>query len=315
MTALRTAVKDYLDTRRALGFELRRTGYLLERFVSFLEHEGARHITTELAVAWATLPRSATPRYHASRLTQVRRFAAWRKATDPRTEVPPQGLLPYRCQRKVPFIYTDEQLTQLLAAARALPSEKGLRGLTYSALFGLIIVTGMRVSEAIALDREHVNLDEGIVTIRRTKFGKTRKVPLHESTCVALRRYSIERDRLSEPTTTPAFFLSELRSRVTGCSSRYNFAWASRHAGLRGPVLGHRHGRGPRIHDLRHRFAVKTLIRWYRAGVDPEREMPKLSTFLGHVHGAGTYWYIQAVPELLHLATRRLERRAKEVRP
>lgn len=314
MSTLRVALKDYLDVRRALGFELRTPGANLDKFISFLEQEGAAHITTDLALRWATHPRDAAPAYQATRLAHIRRFAAWRRATDPRTEVPPHGLLPYRFRRKAPFIYSDRQVRDVLTAARALPSSKGLRGQTYATLFGLIAVTGMRMSEAVALDHGDVDLEEGIVTIRRTKFGKTRMVPLHESTGVALRRYSAERDRLFRATATPAFFLSERGRRVTIWSTEYNFAWASRHAGLRGPVEGHRHGCGPRIHDLRHRFAAKTLIAWYRAGLDAEREMPKLSTYLGHVHVADTYWYIEAVPELLRLATERLERRSEEVR-
>ena len=173
----------------------------------------------------------------------------------------------------------------------------------------------MRVSEAVALDRGDVDLNEDIITIRRTKFGKTRKVPFHTSTGVALRRYGAMRDRLFSATSTPAFFLNELGRRVTKASTGYNFAWASRHAGLRGPVEGGRRiGHGPRLHDLRHRFAVKTLVTWYRAGLDAEREMPKLSAYLGHVHVADTYWYLEAVPELLRLATERLERGGRELR-
>jgi len=316
MSALRTALKDYLDMRRGLGFELRTPGYNLDRFVAFLEQARAAYITTDLAVQWATRPRDASPAYQAMRLSHIRRFAAWRKATDPRTEVPPDGILPYRTRRKAPFIYSDEQVRAVLAAARVLPSSKRLRALTYSTLFGLIAVTGMRVSEAVTLDRNDVNLDEKIVTIRRTKFGKTRMVPLHASAALALRRYAAARDRLFRVTATPAFFLSELRRRVTIGSAEYNFAQASRYAGLRGRAEGQRqgHGHGPRIHDLRHRFAVKTLLTWYRSGLDAEREMPKLSAYLGHVHVADTYWYIEAVPELLRLATERLERGGKKVR-
>jgi integrase/recombinase XerD len=315
MSTLRDALKDYLDTRRALGFQLRTQSVNLNNFVTFLEHEGVVHITVDLALRWATQPRGAASAYQGARLADVRRFAAWRKATDPETEVPSSGLLPCRFRRKTPFIYSDAQVQDLLAAARALPSAKGLRGLTYATLFGLISVTGMRMSEAVAVDRDDVDLEEGIVTIRRTKFGKTRMVPLHHSTCVALGGYASARDHLFRGTTTPAFFLSERGRRVTIWSTEYNFAWTSRYAGLRGPVEGHRHGHGPRIHDLRHRFAVKTLIGWYRAGLDAEREMPKLSAYLGHVHVADTYWYIEAVPELLRLATERLERGGEEVRP
>ena len=314
MSTLRAALGDYLDTRHALGFALRMPGVHLSKFIAFLEQEGAEYITTDLAVRWATLSHSASVAYKAARLADVRRFAAWRKATDPRTEVPPPELLPCRFRRKAPFIYSDRQVQDLLVTARALPSPKGLRGRTYATLFGLISVTGLRVSEAIALDQDDMDLEQGILTIRRTKFGKTRMVPLHDSTCTELRGYAAARDRLLGVTAMPAFFLSERGTRVTIWSTEYNFAWASRHAGLRGPVAGYRHGHGPRIHDLRHRFAVKTLIGWYRSGLDAEREMPKLSAYLGHVHVADTYWDIEAVPELLRLATARLEG-GKAVRP
>jgi len=312
MNPLRNALKDYLDMRRALGFELNRQGRSLERFIEFLEREGSSRITTELALRWATSSSHAQPSYQACRLADVRRFAAWWRATDPRTEVPPQGLLPQRFHRKPPFIYSDAQVANLLAAARTLASRRGVRGLTYGTLFGLIAVTGMRMSEAVALDSGDVDLAQGLVTIRRTKFGKTRVVPIHSSASAELRSYSVARDHLLR-TTTPAFFLSERGTRITAWSTEYNFACASRRSGLRPPVEGYRHGRGPRIHDLRHRFAVKTLIAWYRAGLDAERELPKLSAYLGHVHVNDTYWYLEAVPELLRLATERLERRSSEV--
>jgi integrase len=172
----------------------------------------------------------------------------------------------------------------------------------------------MRISEVVALDREDVDLDEGILRIRRTKFGKSRLVAVHDSTRQVLADYARERDRIVHRPAAPAFFLSEGGDRVTGCAARYNFAKISREVGLRAPTTNCRHGRGPRLHDMRHRFAVYTLLRWYRAGINVEREIPKLATYLGHVHVNETYWYIEAVPELLELAARRLER-PKEVQP
>ena len=171
----------------------------------------------------------------------------------------------------------------------------------------------MRVSEAVGLDRQDVDLDAAILNIRRTKFGKSRLVPLHASTRDALKDYAEVRDRLVPTATTPAFFVSERAGRITHWSTRYNFAKVSRQVGLRAPAGGHRHGHGPRLHDLRHRFAARTLVDWYRAGRDVEREMPKLSTYLGHVHTGDTYWYIEAVPELLQLATERLVDKYEEV--
>jgi integrase/recombinase XerD len=181
----------------------------------------------------------------------------------------------------------------------------GLRAHTYSTLFGLLAATGLRLGEALTLERDDVDLRAGVLAVRRAKFGKSRFVPVHDSTRRALRRYAQRKSLLLPRPASPAFLLSERGTRVTQCSARYNFAVVSRAVGLRSPTRGHRHGRGPRLHDMRHRLAARTLVRWYRQGRDVERELPKLSTYLGHVHVADTYWYIEAVPELLRLATER----------
>lgn len=313
MSGLLQALKDYLEIRRALGFDLRTAERRLRGFLAFMEEQSATSITTDLALRWARQPAGGEPATWAQRLANVRHFAAWYSARDPRTEIPTEGLIPHSIRRKPPYIYSDEEIVSLVQAARDLRSSNGLRGYTYSTIFGLLAVTGMRVSEVVALDLEHVDLEEGLLTIQRTKVGKTRIVPLHVTSRDALQAYAEERNRLFPVTTTRSFFLSERGSRVTDCSTRYNFAKVSRMVGLRGPVEGYRHGRGPRLHDMRHRFAVRTMIDWYRAGLDVEREIPKLSTFLGHVHVNDTYWYIEAVPELLRLATERLVGRHEEV--
>jgi integrase len=224
---------------------------------------------------------------------------------DARTEIPPQGLLPYRFRRKQPYLYTDEEITHLIKAAKKLSSPLGLRAATYSTLYELLAVTGMRVSEPVGLDHGDVDLSRGILTVRRTKFGKTRMVPLHASTREALRHYVKRRDRLFP--NTKSFFVSERGTRLTVWSAEKTFVLLSRQIGLRGPKDNY----GPRLHDLRHRFAVQTLLRWYRTDIDVERHLPELSTYLGHVHVADTYWYISAVPELLELATLRLEQGGK----
>lgn len=314
MTTLRKASQEYVELRRNLGFTLRLPAGALRSFVAFAEGEDASYITTDLAVRWAKEPSHVQPGTWASRLRMVRGFAVWLSVRDERTEVPPADLLPYRYRRKRPYIYSDTEIEELVQAACRLSSPKGLRGRTYSTIFGLLSVTGMRVSESLALDREDVNLDKGILTIRRTKFGKSRLVPVHESTLQVLLDYVRQRDRVFRRPATAAFFLSERGTRVTEWATRYNFAKVSREVGLRPPVKGCRHGHGPRLHDMRHRFAVRTLVDWYRAGIDVEREIPKLATYLGHVHVNETYWYLEAVPELLELATRRLER-TKEVTP
>ena len=311
MNSLDLALNEYIAIRRALGFELREVAGCLRNFVAFLKIEGASYITKELALRWATQPADAQPYTWAWRLGMVRRFAAWHSAMEPRTEVPAPGLLPHRYQRKTPHIYSDEEIASLLRRAAQLPSPKGLRAPTYTTLIGILAVTGMRVNEALHLDRPDVDLDQGILTIRRTKFGKSRHVPVHPSTVDALRKYAETRDRiLAKP--TPAFFVSERGARITEWIARYTFAKISQQLGFRLAAKGH--GRGPRLHDMRHRFAARTLVRWYRQGLDVERELPKLATYLGHVHINETYWYLEAVPELLQLATDRLLDNGKEAR-
>jgi len=307
MTPLGKALEEYLALRRGLGSELHGPGAYLRRFVDFMNREEAAVITAELALRWATAPAGATPATWALRLGDVRRFAAWVSAMDPRTEVPSRELLRHRRQRRPPYIYTDAEVTQIVRGAAQLSSSLGLRAHTYVTLFALLAVSGLRVGEAVTLDRNDVDLQAGILAIRRTKFGKSRFVPVHDSTRRALRRYAEQRDRLIRQPACPAFFLSERGLRVTDCSARYNFAVVSRAVGLRPPPLRtEKHGRGPRLHDLRHRLAARTLVRWYREGRNVERELHRLSTYLGHVHIASTYWYIEAVPELLQLATERV---------
>ncbi len=307
MKELRTALEEYLNVRRMFGFKLRIPGSLLRNFVTYAEKEAASFITRELALRWATQPKNCQPAQWANRLSMVRTFARYVSAMDVRTEIPPYGVLPHRFHRKGPYLYTDEEIARLIEAARQLPSPRGLRAFTYSTLFGLLAVTGMRMSEPIALDRGDVDLTRGILTVRRTKFGKSRIVPIHASTLQELRHYCQLRDRICPRAKTRSFFVSEGGTRLTEWSVRWTFVRLSRQIGLRGP----HDSRGPRLHDLRHGFAVQTLLAWYRAGVDVEQHMPELSTYLGHVHVHDTYWYISAVPELLRLATLRLEQGGK----
>jgi len=312
MSALRDALEEYLAVRRSLGFTLRRPASLLRNFVAFLDANEAPCITQALAVRWAEQPADAQPATWAGRLGMVRGFARWRRVSDPRTEIPAAGLLSERYRRHPPYLYSDEEIERLLAAATERPSANGLRACSYATLFGLLAVTGLRVSEALRLDRDDVDFAQGLLTIRRTKFGKSRLVPVHRSTREALERYDAQRARVFPQPATPAFFLSERGRRITDWSARYTFAKLSQRIGLRAAASGH--GRGPRIHDMRHRFAARTLIHWYRTGVDVERELPKLATYLGHVHVNETYWYLAAVPELLQLANQRLMENAEEVR-
>ena len=315
MSDLSHALTQYLAMRRTLGRVDRHVSPLLRHFVAFVNEAGSPFITTELIRRWAVQPAGAHPSTWSGRLLIARRFAIWRRASDPRTQVPPADLVGQRYRRKPPQRFGDHDIVALVQSAAALGSAKHLRGRTYATLFGLLAVTGLRINEALHLDRSDVDLDVGVLLIRRTKFGKSRLVPIHATTMKALRAYGDERDRILTTRTTPAFFLSERGTRITEWSARYTFAVISRGVGLRPPTHGGRHGHGPRVQDLRHRFAAQTLIRWYRAGLDVDRELPKLSTYLGHVHTADTYWYLEAIPELVQLAADRLAHTPLEVTP
>jgi integrase/recombinase XerD len=313
VSALREAMQQYISLRRSLGFELIKVDSILRSFVSFAEREAASYVTTDLALRWVKLSTAKEPATLADRLNAVRRFAIWRRTADERTEVPPKNLLPYRYRRKPPYIYSGEEIEGLVRAARKLPSPKGLRGPTYATLFGLIAATGMRISEAVSLDREDIDIEEKVLSIRESKFRKSRLVPIHVTTRDALTDYAEKRDRILPMLRSVAFFVSERGTRVTHWAARDNFAIVSRQIGIRKKIKGKRVGCGPRLHDMRHRFAAQTLVDWYRAGINIEREIHKLSTYLGHGHVNDTYWYLEAVPELLELATQKLMEERKEV--
>jgi integrase/recombinase XerD len=302
---LRRAIHDYINLRRSLGFKLHDMAEGLRKFATFLEQKGAPFVTTELAMEWAMQPTDHQPSDWAQRLGFVRVFARHWHATDPRTEIPPIGLLPFRPQRAHPYLYSELEIQNLLAAALKLSPSRGLRPRTYHCLLGLLAVAGLRISEALKLEQPDVDLGEGILTIRQTKFGKTRLVPLHTSTRDVMADYARRRDRSLPNPSSPCFFLNDHGRRLDGSAVRRTFYDLSRQIGLRGPE----DHKGPRLHDFRHRFAVRTLVEWYRSNEDIERRLPVLSTFLGHGHVADTYWYLSVEPELMGLATRRLELR------
>lgn len=306
MSALSGELDRYLTIRRSLGYDLSTSERVLRKFIAFAEQEDAEYVSTALFLRWQKTFGSANRQTWARRLGMVRLLAQWLHCVDPRHEVPPQGLIPNRYRRARPYIYSDEEIRRIVEMAAELPSIYGLRALTCSALFGLIAITGLRISEAISLDVANVDLEAGLLTLRRGKLGKARLLPVSDSTTVQLVAYARERDRLlgAPP---EAFFVLEQGERITDCSARYNFAVVCQSTGLRPAEKFNRHGRGPRIHDLRHTFAVRTLVNWYRTGKDPAREMIKLMTYLGHSSPAHTYWYIEAVPELLDLASQRVE--------
>jgi integrase/recombinase XerD len=312
MNTLRKAVREYLELRRSLGFKLLEAGKGLTDFVTFMERHKASYITRDLALAWAQQPINVHPAHWAQRLSFVRGFAHYRSATDPRTQIPPQGLLPFQPKRARPYLYSDDEVRNLLHAALKMPCrwERGkLRPWVYHCLFGLLSVSGLRLGEARNLKLQDVDLKAAVLTIRGAKFGKTRLVPLHASTCGVLADYIARRQRHWKGRAISSYlFVSSMGNRLDSGDIHRTFYALSRQIGLRRPTASH----GPRLHDMRHRFATNTLVQWYRSGQDPERRLPLLSAYLGHVHVADTQWYLEASPELMREAMRRLQQRWEE---
>jgi integrase len=305
MKTLKEAIDDYVRMRQGLGFKLVQVEGLLKSFAAFMDTHGQSWVSHELALQWALQPTGGQPASWAKRLNAVRGFARYRSATDARTEIPDRGLLPNRPRRAKPHLYTEGEIANLLAAARALKSDSGLRAQTHYCLFGLLAVTGLRISEAIGLERQDVDLQQGLLTIRGAKFGKSRLVPIHHSTRGVLEQYAKTRDAQFAHPVGAHFLVSERGRALRASTVRETFCQLSVQIGLRAPE----DRTGPRLHDLRHRFATETLLRWYRSGEDIERRLPALSTFLGHSRTSDTYWYISACPELMGEAARRLEQR------
>lgn len=305
MNAWPEAVQDYIALRRSLGFKFKNAEPDLADFSRFLNGHSADRITVSLALKWAR-GSSLTLQRSAQRLSFVRGFARHRRAIDPRTEIPPVGLLPFRPKRARPYLYSDSEIRDLLMAALRLSLDDALRRWVFHTLYGLLAVSGMRIGEAMQLRLGDVDLKAGVLTIRGAKFGQSRLVPLHVSTKRALLAYRARRSRyLAGRQASDYFFVSKRGNRLMGSEVHRVFYKLSRQIGLRGPTDSH----GPRLHDFRHRFAVETLIRWYRNGVDPERRIQVLSTYLGHIHVADTYWYLTACPALMGSAVKRLEKR------
>jgi len=311
MSTLHDALTEYLAMRRALGTQLRWPELSLRRFVDFVEAQGVEFLTIDVAIRWAVQPAGVQRATHARRLGIVRGFAAWLQATDMRTQVPPYRLLPARQRRPTPHIYNDVEVADLMGAAGRLHSASGLRPATFKALLGLLFASGLRPGEALALDIGDVDFASGILTVHRSKFDKSRLVPLDDSVCGALAVYAKLRDSVRPCRDTPAFLVTERGSRLGPSATRRTHAKLCQAVGLRPKLPNSRVGRGPRIQDIRHTFATRRLIEWYRAGLDVDRLMPCLATYLGHDRVVDTYWYIQAVPELLRLATERLEAAAR----
>lgn len=301
MTTLSAHLEEYLRLRRSLGFQLDEPGRLLPTLIEYVDAAGADTITTDLAIAWAKLPQGVQPLHWAHRLSAARGFARYLQTIDPATEVPPRDVFGARQQRPTPYLWSQSDICRLLEGARTLRSP--LRGATHEALFGLLAASGMRIGEALALRRGDLDLDTGVITIREAKFDRSRLVPLHSTTTEALGRYALERDRLCAKPRSDAFFLSSTGTKLRHSGVSKTFRQITIAMGLRTATVH------PRIHDLRHSLAVRTLIEWQRSGANVDEHIGVLSNFLGHVNAVGTYWYLQASPELMELAALRLDGR------
>lgn len=303
MKPLTLLVQEYLSLRRSLGFKLISTEYVLRWFLAFMEDEHETHIKTETVLRWVHASKAVAPPQRGPRFAIVRKFAQYAHALDPEHEVPPYRLLSPRPGRANPHIYSQGEILRLLEACLAIQSSKGLCRYTCYTIFGLLAVTGMRISEATSLAHDDVDLSGGIITIRKGKFNKTRRIPVHDSTIAALGEYVRHKDQIYPNSQSSAFFLSDSGAPLTSAVLRPMFLSLSRRIGFRKPTDHN----GPRIHDFRHTFAVKTVMKWYRVGANVERNMPILSTYLGHVKPSDTYWYLSSIPELVGLAAARME--------
>ena len=303
--SLRAAVAYYLESRRKLGFALVKIGVQLNGLVRYAQethHRGP--LTTRLALDWAKLPQDANPLWWARRLDTVRRFARFWVAYDPCTEVPPTGVFGPSYRRGQVHIYTDEEITALMEATRQLESKRGWQPDVYRALFGLLACTGLRISEALALEDQDVDCKSGLLTVRRGKGGHSRSIPLDASAVAALDRYRQLRRRTVVQPKCAAFFLSSVGKPLV-----YTRVAAVFRQLCNG--LGWTHPPRPRLHDLRHTFAVRCLIEWHEKNEDVGQKILALSTYLGHRQVTDTYWYLTAVPQLLKIVSKRFETGAK----
>ena len=302
MNTIAQLTDDYLATRRALGYDLTSQGRILVNFVRYLDEHAATRITIEAALDFATLPTDAAPIWWRHRLSAVRGLATYLHTIDPANEVPPARMLGGGSSRAVPYRYTPDEITALMAAASQL--RPALRAATYETVIGLLVVSGMRVGEVTALDRSDVDAGHGLVIVRHQKFDGERIVPLHPTATAALARYAERRDELRPFTLDASFFISGRGTRLLHGNVHHTFSQLLQQVGIGAKSSRCR----ARLHDFRHRFAVETLLNWYRRGDDAATKMPLLSTFLGHVKPANTFWYLSATPELFRIVADRLER-------
>jgi len=300
--SIRRAVRDYLTLRRSFGYVLAGQDGPLAEFAGYLERIGLDTVTVDAAVAWAVQP-TATPLRHYQRLAMVRSFAGCLRVIDPRCEIPPRNLLPEGRRRVPPHIYRDEEIATLISLSRLL--RPPLRAATIETAIGLLAVTGMRSGELVRLDRGDIDLAAGRLQILATKFNKSRALALHPTTVSALDLYRRQRDRRWQRPATAGFFVSSRGNRLSQSSLEHTFAQLVNQAGLV-PPPGSR-ARRPRLHDMRHSYTVATLLGWHRAGLEVQAMLPALSAQLGHVDPASTYWYVTGVPQLLAVASERVQ--------
>lgn len=296
---LHQAVECYLATRRSFGFALVREGFELHGLVRYAEqvnHTGA--LTTQLAIQWAQQPQAADRLYWAIRLNIVRRFAQFWRAYDPRTEIPPGDLFGPTCRRRAVHVYTAQERGHLLAAAAELGHLHPLRGRVFCTLLGLLDCTGLRIGEALGLNDQDVDWSAGVLTVRHAKYGHARLIPVQPSTLEALQHYQTLRNKALGPRVAPAFFVTVGGKPLGYSGVSQVFRSLCRRLGWIQPPV-------PRLHDLRHTFAVRTLVNWYQSGQPIGPKIWTLSTYLGHRHLADTYWYLTAVPELMQLCQQR----------
>lgn len=297
-------VDEYLAMRRGLGFDLKSPGFLLRDFAHYADRTGhLGPMTIDLAVEWALCSRSSDPAQASRRLAAVRQFARHRAVFDPATEIPPAGHLGRLPRRKQPHIYSDAEIAALLRQASLLLPRHGLRPTTYVTFFSLLVSTGLRLSEACRLTPKDVDLEDGVLTVREGKFRKSRLVPLHSTAIEALAWYAARRNACCGSPRSGRFFRTDRAPELKSEAVKKTFSRLRDRLGW----TAQGRARRPRIHDLRHTFAVRRLLRWYEDGADIDRKILALATYLGHAKATDTYWYLSALPELMAITSQRFE--------
>ena len=302
MSHLGDELVDYVARRRRLGFVVRHDADTLRSFVRFCDAARIDTVTTACVVAWANAPVGVQGAWIADRFRVVRQFAQHLRVVDEAHEVPPAGLIVGHYKRIAPYLYSDNEIAGLISIAGTLSGR--IRPVAYQTLLGLLAATGMRISEALALNDDNVDLVTGLITIRNSKFNKSRRLPIHPTVVEALGGYVTSRTAAGFADRDDGrFFISDTGRRIDYRQCSATFRRFVKQAELIPPASR----RQPTMHDIRHTFAVNTLIGWYQTGVDVNRSMLYLSTYLGHLELAGTYWYLTGSPELAAVIASRLD--------